>query len=75
VNEFDVVVRDGIVVDGSGSQPYRADVGLRGSRIARIGRIKSPEGKRLIDAGGAIVAPGFIDLHTHYDAHSFGTRI
>src|SRR5215468_5910758 len=69
--EFDVVIRDGIVNDGTGAQRYRADVGLRDGRIAKIGRLSSAAAGRALDAGGMIVAPGFIDLHTHYDAQLF----
>jgi len=71
MSDFDIVIRDGIVVDGTGAQRYRADVGIRDGRIACIGRIGSSNGARVIDASGAIVAPGFIDLHTHYDAQLF----
>jgi N-acyl-D-aspartate/D-glutamate deacylase len=71
MSEFDVIVKDGIVVDGTGTQRYRADVGIRGGRIAKLGRLKSSEGARVLDASGMIVAPGFIDLHTHYDAQLF----
>jgi N-acyl-D-aspartate/D-glutamate deacylase len=71
MREFDVVIRDGTVVDGSGAQRYRADVGIRAGRIARIGRLKSSDADRVVDASGAIVAPGFVDLHTHYDAQLF----
>src|SRR5262245_54668719 len=68
---FDVVIRDGIVIDGTGAQRYRADVGIRGGRIATIGRLGSSQARRVLDASGAIVAPGFVDLHTHYDAQLF----
>src|SRR3954467_5977167 len=62
---FDLVIRNGRIVDGTGSPWYRGDVAVRGDTIARIApRIDAPAG-RVIDAGGKGVAPGFIDLHTH----------
>jgi N-acyl-D-amino-acid deacylase len=69
--DFDIIIRDGIVVDGTGAQRYRADVGIRGGRVAKIGRLGAATAGRVLDAGGMIVAPGFIDLHTHYDAQLF----
>src|SRR5262245_63106072 len=62
---FDVVIRGGQVVDGTGSPAVRADVGIRGDRIAAVGNLASATAQRTIDATGLIVAPGFIDLHTH----------
>ena len=66
--EFDLVIRGGTVVDGTGLPRIRADVGIKDGRVAMIsGRINSG-GARELDASGCIVAPGAVDLHTHYDA-------
>ena len=70
---FDLVIRGGTVVDGSGLGGYRADVGIVGDRIALVGRIKE-QGAREIDADGLVVTPGFIDAHTHMDAQIFWDR-
>ncbi len=67
---YDLVIRNGTVVDGTGLPRYRADVGVSGNRIAAIGRISS-RGKEEIDATGHVVSPGFIDGHTHMDAQVF----
>ena len=71
---LDLLIRNGTVVDGSGSARYRADVGIADGRIAEIGRIRSAA-ERTIDADGLIVAPGFIDGHTHMDAQVAWDRI
>ena len=71
MSEFDTVIRGGMVIDGTGVQRYRADVAIRGGRIARIGRIRAGDAAQELDASGMVVAPGFIDLHTHYDAQLF----
>ena len=60
--EYDLVIANGRVVDGSGAPWFRADVGIRGDRIAAIGRLEGAPARRRIDARGAVVAPGFIDL-------------
>ncbi|HET9736075.1 MAG TPA: amidohydrolase family protein [Burkholderiales bacterium] len=64
---FDILVRGGSVFDGTGARPLSADIGIAGGKILEIGRL-SGAAKRTIDASGLVVAPGFIDPHTHYDA-------
>jgi len=64
--EFDILVKNGTVYDGTLSGPYRADVGIKGDRITDVGNING-SARTLIDASGCIVAPGFIDVHTHCD--------
>ena len=66
--EFDLVIRGGTIVDGTGIPRYKADLAVKNGRVARISGRISPGGAREIDASGCIVAPGAIDLHTHYDA-------
>jgi N-acyl-D-amino-acid deacylase len=67
---YDLVIRNGVVVDGTGLGSIRADVGVVGNRIATVGRIRD-RGAEEIDAEGLVVTPGFIDVHTHMDAQIF----
>ncbi|MBV1689718.1 amidohydrolase family protein [Novosphingobium sp. G106] len=64
--DFDIVIRGGTVVDGSGGEPFVGDVAIRGRTVAGVGAI-SGRGREEIDATGRIVTPGFVDIHTHYD--------
>ena len=64
---FDVIIRGGHIVDGTGNPWFAGDVGIRGDRIAAIGQLAAAKARREIDARGLVVAPGFIDMHTHSD--------
>src|SRR5438067_11445854 len=66
---FDLIFRNGLVVDGTMSPPFRADIGLSGECIAAVGDLASATADREIDTLGLIIAPGFIDMHTHADVH------
>ncbi len=64
---YDLLIRNGTVVDGTGAPRYRADVAIADGRIAEIGKV-TDGARKIIDASDLIVAPGFVDPHTHYDA-------
>jgi N-acyl-D-aspartate/D-glutamate deacylase len=68
---FDLVVKNGMIVDGSGLPRYRGDVGVKDGKIVEIGRINAAAAKETLDAEGRVVAPGFVDGHTHMDAQIF----
>lgn len=63
---YDLLIKNGVVVDGTGEQPRRNDVAIRGGVIAAVGKIESAAARE-IDASNLIVTPGFVDIHTHYD--------
>ena len=65
--EYDVLIRGARVVDGTGNPWFNGDVAVRDGRVAEIGKLTNAPAKRIIDAAGLVVAPGFIDLHTHSD--------
>ena len=66
--EFDVIIRGGTIVDGLLTPRYRSDLAIKDGRIVQIGGLRSGTAGKVLDATGLIVAPGHVDLHTHYDA-------
>jgi N-acyl-D-amino-acid deacylase len=73
--EYDVLIRGGTIVDGSGGEPFRGDVAIRDRSIAAVGKVAGT-GREEIDARGSIVTPGFVDIHTHYDGQvTWGERL
>jgi N-acyl-D-amino-acid deacylase len=66
--DYDLVIKNGTVVDGTRLPKFLADVGIKNGRVVKIGRIDNAGSARVLDAKGCVVAPGFVDLHTHYDA-------
>lgn len=73
MSRYDLLIKNGIVVDGSGSPPFRADVGIVGDSIRSVGDLAGSSAEKVIDAGDLIVAPGFIDIHNHSDIPIFET--
>src|SRR6202158_5103323 len=72
--DFDLVIRGGTIVDGAGRPGVRGDVGIRDGRIVAVGEAKGAAAQTA-DAGGLVVSPGFIDVHTHYDAQVMWDRM
>jgi N-acyl-D-amino-acid deacylase len=66
---LDLLIKNGVVVDGVGSPRARGDVGIVGDRIVEVGKVSTPT-RRVIDADGLLVTPGFVDIHTHYDGQA-----
>ncbi len=67
--QFDVVIRNGLVADGTGKEPFTADIAVTGDSIVAVGKL-SGSGQEEIDASGYLVTPGFVDIHTHYDGQA-----
>jgi N-acyl-D-aspartate/D-glutamate deacylase len=71
VSRFDTIIQGGTVIDGLRTPRFTADIGIRDGRVESIGRISPERADRVIEADGLIVAPGFVDLHTHYDSQVY----
>lgn len=69
--QFDLIIQGGDVIDGTGTERRAASIGVKDGRIAAIGDLDATEAETVVDATGKIVAPGFVDIHTHYDAQVF----
>jgi N-acyl-D-aspartate/D-glutamate deacylase len=69
MSELDLVIQGGTLIDGTGAAPRTADVGVHGGRVVAVGKIDEPA-RRVVDADGALVTPGFVDIHTHYDGQA-----
>ena len=66
--EYDIIIKGGMVVDGTRAPRFKSDLGIKDGKVAKIGGLKGASAAETLDASGLIVAPGFVDLHTHYDA-------
>jgi len=64
---YDIVITNGKIIDGTGNPWFQADVAIKNGKIVKIGRVDAKNAKRVIDAKGMAVSPGFIDMHTHTD--------
>ncbi|MBE3128311.1 MAG: amidohydrolase family protein, partial [Actinobacteria bacterium] len=64
--DFDIVIKEGEIFDGAGNPPFKADIGIKGGKIIKIGDI-TEKGSTTINADGLVVSPGFIDMHNHAD--------
>ena len=69
MSDFDLLVRGGTVIDGTGAGAFTADVGLKDGKVVEVGQL-SGSANQIIDADGALVTPGFVDIHTHYDGQA-----
>ena len=66
--KFDTVIKNGTIIDGTGLPRYKGDIAVKDGRVAKMARVERSDAREVIEAEGLIVAPGFVDLHTHYDA-------
>jgi len=67
INRFDILIKNGLIIDGSGTQAFKKDIGLIGNIIVAIDDLKNSTADMIIDAENLVVSPGFVDIHTHTD--------
>src|ERR1041384_8739135 len=65
--DFDLLIQNGLIVDGTGSPSFHGDLAIKAGKVAALGKLKNKTAARTIDAKGLVVAPGFIDMHNHSD--------
>src|SRR5262245_13210859 len=65
--DFDILIRNGLIVDGTGSPGFHGDLALKGGKVAAMGKLGNKTAGRTIDAKGLVVSPGFVDMHNHSD--------
>ena len=68
---YDIIIRNGLILDGTGSASYHADIAIKDGKIASISRCLNADAKKVIDASNRVVTPGFIDSHSHSDRQFF----
>ena len=71
MKEYDLVIQNGTIIDGKRTPRFKGDIGIRDGVIESIGKVHTKNAKKVIDAEGKIVAPGFVDLHTHFDSQIY----
>ena len=71
MKEYDLVITNGTIIDGKRTPRFKGDIGIRDGVIESIGKVHTENAKKVIDAEGKIVAPGFVDLHTHFDSQIY----